>query len=90
MAVKIFSMDLIAGLTKTLVNLASCGGTFNSMLAAWKLQHQVHLVIPSSTINARRYSYFVRVCEPTSLDLLKIDNCNLFRHTALKHFCNTF
>ena len=64
--------------------------TYNTMPTR---SHSLSIVIPSSTINARWYSYFVRVCfiwNQLPIDLLKIDNRNLFRHAVLKHFCNTF
>ena len=54
--------------------------------------HYLSVIPPLSTINARRYSYFVRVCfiwNQVPLDVLKIENRTSFRHAAFKHFCCT-
>ena len=64
--------------------------TYNTLATR---SHSLSLVPPLSTINARRYSYFVRVCfvwNQVPIDILGIATRTAFRHAAYKHCCGIF
>ena len=64
--------------------------TYNTLATR---SHSLSLVPPLSTINARRYSYFVWVCfvwNQVPIDILGIATRTAFRHAAYKHFCGIF
>ena len=64
--------------------------TYNTMPTR---SHSLSFVIPSSTINARRYSYFVRVCfiwNQLPIDLLKLTTVTYFVMLFLNIFVILF